>query len=387
MSYNSSIHIGVFGKSGVGKSTLVMALTNQAISESSGVDDTESTSEFKSMEIDGIGDCVFIDTSGFKTGEEGFLQTHDILKRVDVALLVFSGELSDDDTLCAKELIKHKIPTIAVINKADLNTPSKEFIGQITELCGEAPIIVSANSNAGIDRLKDELISKVPERKNTDSITGELVSEGDVVLLVLPEDINAPKGKLCVQQVQTIRDLLDKKCITVDCTADKLKQTLSSLSLPPRLIISDSKDLNLVYNCKPQQSLLTSFDVLFAQHRGDIKYFVDSVKVLEKLKPTSKILIAEACNHVPVEEDISVKRISELLHEKYGKELSVTVVNGDDFPEDLTGYDLIIHCDACMFDKNYVLNRVLTAKNSKVPMTGYGVVTAYITGILDRLNY
>ena len=364
MSYNGSIHIGVFGKSGVGKSTLVMALTNQAISESSGVDDTESTSEFKSMEIDGIGDCVFIDTSGFKTGEEGFLQTHDILKRVDVALLVFSGELSDDDTLCAKELI-----------------------GQITELCGEAPIIVSANSNAGIDRLKDELISKVPERKNTDSITGELVSEGDVVLLVLPEDINAPKGKLCVQQVQTIRDLLDKKCITVDCTADKLKQTLSSLSLPPRLIISDSKDLNLVYNCKPQQSLLTSFDVLFAQHRGDIKYFVDSVKVLEKLKPTSKILIAEACNHVPVEEDISVKRISELLHEKYGKELSVTVVNGDDFPEDLTGYDLIIHCDACMFDKNYVLNRVLTAKNSKVPMTGYGVVTAYITGILDRLNY
>lgn len=204
--------------------------------------------------------------------------------------------------------MERKIPVIPVINKADLYTPNSDFIEQITDLCKEPPIIVSANSNAGIDRLREEIVSKVPEDYDSISITGSLAEENDLVMLVMPQDIQAPKGRLILPQVQTLRELLDKKCVVVSCTTDKISDTLKCLAKPPKLIITDSQAFKTVYEQKPPESLLTSFSVLFAQHKGDIEYFIESVKVLDNLKPDANILIAEACTHVPVTEDIGTKK-------------------------------------------------------------------------------
>lgn len=385
------LHIGVFGKRNAGKSTLINALTNQQISLVSDVPGTTTDPVFKTMEINGIGACVFIDTAGFDDvgdlGEKRVAQTEKILDKTDIAVLLFSENLSESDMNWVSILLDKKIPLIPVINKADLYTPSVDFIEDITQLCKKTPVVISANSNAGIDKLREEIISSVPEDYDSVSITGNLVSENDLVLLVMPQDIQAPKGRLILPQVQTIRELLDKKCIVMSCTTDKIAQTLKHLSKPPKLIITDSQVFKTVYEQKPKESLLTSFSVLFAQHKGDIDYFVKSVKVLENIKPNANILIAEACTHVPIEEDIGRVKIPHMLRERYGEDIKITNVNGSDFPSDLSQYDLIIHCGACMFNRKYVLNRVSEAKKNGVPMTNYGVVIAYLSGILDKINY
>lgn len=396
MSLNSTprsnqLHIGLFGKRNVGKSTLVNALTNQSISLVSDVAGTTTDPVLKSMEINGIGACVFIDTAGFddegELGAKRVEQTQKALEKTDIAILVFSEKLTNEEINWSNNLLERKIPVIPVINKADLYTPNSDFIEQITDLCKEPPIIVSANSNAGIDRLREEIVSKVPEDYDSISITGSLAEENDLVMLVMPQDIQAPKGRLILPQVQTLRELLDKKCVVVSCTTDKISDTLKCLAKPPKLIITDSQAFKAVYEQKPPESLLTSFSVLFAQHKGDIEYFIESVKVLDNLKPDANILIAEACTHVPVTEDIGTKKIPAMLRKKYGDNLNITNVHGNDFPRDLSKYDLIIHCGACMFNRKYVLSRVLSAKNTGVPMTNYGVVIAYLSGILDKIDY
>ncbi|MEE0858006.1 MAG: [FeFe] hydrogenase H-cluster maturation GTPase HydF [Acutalibacteraceae bacterium] len=388
---SNRLHIGIFGKRNAGKSTLVNALTNQHISLVSDVAGTTTDPVFKSMEINGIGPCVFIDTAGFddvgELGEKRVLQTEKALEKTDVAIFVFSEEVTDYEKKWAEVLNEKKIPVIPVINKADLYTPTAEFIEAVTNFFKKSPVVVSANSNAGIDKLREELISSVPEDYDAVSITGDLVGEDDLVLLVMPQDIQAPKGRLILPQVQTLRELLDKKCVVMSCTTDKLQLTLQCLSKAPKLIITDSQVFRTVYDQKPEESLLTSFSVLFAQYKGDIEYFVKSVEVLEALKPDANILIAEACTHVPLDEDIGRDKIPRLLRKKYGDDLKITHVNGNDFPDDLSHYDLIIHCGACMFNRKYVLNRVASAKNNSIPMTNYGVVLAYLSGILDKIDY
>lgn len=388
---SNRLHIGVFGRCNVGKSTLVNALTNQQISLVSDIPGTTTDPVSKAMEINGIGACVFIDTAGFDDvgdlGEKRVVQTKKVVDKTDIAIVVFAEDISENEVHWVSILLDKKIPLIPVINKADLYTPSADFIENITQMCKKTPVVISANSNAGIDKLREEIISSVPEDYDSLSITGNLVSENDLVLLVMPQDIQAPKGRLILPQVQTIRELLDKKCVVVNCTTDKLLPTLECLSKPPKLIITDSQIFKTVYQQKPKESLLTSFSVLFAQHKGDIDYFVKSAKILENIKPDANILIAEACTHVPIEEDIGRVKIPRMLKDKYGEEIKITNVSGSDFPTDLSKYDLIIHCGACMFNRKYVLNRVTDAKNSGVPMTNYGVVIAYLSGILDEVNY
>ena len=206
------------------------------------------------------------------------------------------------------------------------------------------------------------------------------------MLLVMPQDIQAPKGRLILPQVQTIRDLLDKKCIVVSSTADKLPQALSALSKPPKLIITDSQVFPLVYSLKPQESMLTSFSVLFAALKGDIDYFIKSAAVIDRLTSKSKVLIAEACTHVPINEDIGTVKIPRMLREKAGNGITIVNVHGNDFPEDLTPFDLIIQCGSCMFNRKFVLNRVAKAKAQKVPMTNYGIAIAHLTGILNKIS-
>ena len=232
---------------------------------------------------------------------------------------------------------------------------------------------------AGEDRL-------LPENYGNDSITGKLVCDTDVVLLVMPQDIQAPKGRLILPQVQTIRDLLDKKATVVCTVTDRMQQTLAALAKPPKLIITDSQVFKYVYDNKPENSMLTSFSVLFAAYKGDIQYYTEGAQAIEALTEKSKVLIAECCTHAPLTEDIGRVKIPAMLRKRFGQGLCIDMVSGTDFPEDLTGYDLIIQCGGCMFNRKYIMSRIELARAQNVPMTNYGVAIAHLTGILNKIT-
>lgn len=233
--------------------------------------------------------------------------------------------------------------------------------------------------------LKEQLARKIPEGYGNRMITGTLVSEGDVVMLVMPQDIQAPKGRLILPQVQTLRELLDKKCLVVSTTTDQFVLALKAMASAPKLIITDSQVFAYVHEHKPRQSMLTSFSVLFAAYKGDLPYYIEGAKAIENLKSDSKVLIAECCTHAPLKEDIGRVKIPRMLKKRFGETLTVDIVSGTDFPEDLTKYDLVIQCGACMFNRKYVMYRVDRARKQKVPMTNYGVTIAHLTGILDQV--
>lgn len=387
---STRVHIGLFGKRNTGKSSLVNALTNQNTSLVSDVAGTTTDPVYKSMEIHGIGPCVFIDTAGFDDegalGEMRIEQTKKAMNKTDIAILIFGENTDDTEKQWYNMLKQQNTPIVCVINKCDiLNTA--EIKDKVEKSFNESPVIVSAKNGEGIDELRRAIINALPDDYGEITITNNLVGNGDLVLLVMPQDIQAPKGRLILPQVQTLRELLDKKCLVMSCTTDKIDQTLSSLKNPPKLIITDSQVFKTVYEKKPAESMLTSFSTLFAQYKGDIDYFVSSTSVFENLNENSKILIAEACTHVPLKEDIGREKLPKMLRKRFGESLHIDNVSGADFPEDLTGYDLVIQCGACMFNRKYVMNRVNKAKAQNVPMSNYGVVIAYLTDILDKIDY
>ena len=384
------LHIGIFGKRNSGKSSLVNALTRQETALVSDVAGTTADPVYKAMEIHGIGPCVFIDTAGFDdVGELGQMRvdkTKKVIEKTDIALVVFGGGDFSEETAWVRALRKRNIPVIAVLNKSDLLPDSRQLSRDIENACGLKPIIVSAKEKTGIDKIREELIRLLPEDYDVKSITGGLAENGDLVLLVMPQDIQAPKGRLILPQVQTLRDLLDKKCIVLSVTTDKLDEALACLKEPPKLIITDSQVFKTVYEKKPKESKLTSFSVLFANYKGDLNYYVESARAIDCLTENAKVLIAEACTHVPLAEDIGREKIPRMLRKKFGEKLTVDVVSGSDFPEDLSSYDLIIQCGACMFNRKYVLSRIERARAQGVPMTNYGVTIAYLSGILDKID-
>ena len=385
------LHIGLFGKRNSGKSSLVNALTNQQISVVSDIAGTTTDPVYKSMEIHGIGPVVFIDTAGFddegELGDKRILQTRNALDKTDVALLIFSASPDESDKQWVKLFTQQNTPFIPVINKTDILENLYELEKEVVSLCKKDAVLVSAKTGEGIDRLRQALIGSVPDDFGERTITGDLCGDGDLVLLVMPQDIQAPKGRLILPQVQTLRELLDKKCLVMSCTTDRLEQTLAALAKPPKLIITDSQVFKTVYEKKPQESRLTSFSTLFAKYKGDIDYFVDGTRVFENLTEDSKILIAEACTHVPLKEDIGREKLPRMLRTRYGQGLRIDNVNGQNFPDDLSDYDLVIQCGACMFNRRYVMSRVEKAKSQGVPMSNYGVVIAYLSGILDKIDY
>lgn len=384
------LHIGIFGKRNSGKSTLINALTGHDVSVVSEIAGTTTDPVYKTIEIYGIGPCVLIDTAGFD--DEGYLgamrvdKTKVAMEKTDIALILFTDEDITQETEWLHKFRERKTPVIPLINKADILKNTDTIRSKILEICKEEPIIISAVSKTGIGQIRKAILHKLPDDYDNISITGSLVAEDDLVLLVMPQDIQAPKGRLILPQVQTIRDLLDKKCIVVSSTADKLPQALSAMSKPPKLIITDSQVFPLVYRLKPQESMLTSFSVLFAALKGDIDYFIKSAAVIDRLTPDSKVLIAEACTHVPISEDIGTVKIPRMLREKAGDGITIVNVHGNDFPEDLTSYDLVIQCGSCMFNRKFVLNRVARAKEQQVPMTNYGIAIAHLSGILDKIS-
>ena len=383
------LHIALFGRRNSGKSSLVNALTGQDTVIVSPTPGTTTDPVTKAMEIHPLGPCLLIDTPGFddegELGEMRVERTLKIIGKTDIALLLCeTGDAQEQEWL--QRLKERGIPVILLLNKADARPNTTELAEQIKASCGQPPIIVSAKDGTGIEAIHRAILEKLPADFGEQTITGSLVAEGDVVVLVMPQDLQAPKGRLILPQVQTIRELLDKKCLVMSCTTDKLKDTLCALTNPPKLIITDSQVFHTVYEQKPAESRLTSFSVLFAGYKGDIHYYVESTSAIDRLTEQSRVLIAEACTHAPLTEDIGRVKIPHLLRKRTGERLQIDIVSGNDFPEDLSPYNLIIHCGACMLNRKYVLSRIEQARMQKVPMTNYGVAIAYISGILDKIE-
>ncbi|MEA4815302.1 MAG: [FeFe] hydrogenase H-cluster maturation GTPase HydF [Lachnospiraceae bacterium] len=383
------LHIGFFGKRNSGKSSLINAFTGQNVSIVSDIAGTTTDPVYKAMEIHGIGACVLIDTAGFDDiGELGLIRverTKLAAQKSDIAVIVFSDTDIEKELLWYKHFKDKSTAIVTVIAKSDEIKDLELLKNLITKKTGIEPIITNALDKTGISSLKEALIRSIPEGYGKHSITGALVSEGDMVLLVMPQDIQAPEGRLILPQVQTIRDLLDNKCLILSCTTNALPEALASLKAPPKLIITDSQVFRKVYDQKPKESMLTSFSVLFAAHKGDLPYYAESAKAIDSLNENSRVLIAECCSHAPLAEDIGREKIPNMLRSRFGN-LKVDVVSGTDFPEDLKKYDLIIQCGACMFNRKYVISRIDRAKTQGVPMSNYGVVIAHLSGILEHVS-
>lgn len=401
------LHIALFGRRNSGKSSLINALTGQDTAIVSNTPGTTTDLVSKAMEVHGIGACLFMDTPGFddegELGEMRIARTLKAIEKTDIALLL----CEDDSFFCEnkkteqletemfeqpeheilKQLKEKNIPVILILNKIDIRKNIDALAARIELQYNQRPLLVSAKERTGIEEIRQAILEKLPSDFGQQSITGTLVAENDLVLLVMPQDIQAPKGRLILPQVQTIRELLDKKCLVMTCTTDKFSETLQALARPPKLIITDSQVFKTVYEQKPDESKLTSFSVLFAGYKGDIHYYVESAAAIESLTESSRILIAEACTHAPLSEDIGRVKLPRLLRKRIGEKLQIDIVSGTDFPQDLTPYSLVIHCGACMFNRKYVLSRIERAREQHIPMTNYGVAIAYLNGILNQIEY
>ena len=384
------LHIGLFGRRNAGKSSLINALTGQSVATVSAVPGTTTDPVYKAMELHGVGPVVFIDTAGFDDeGELGQLRvekTEQAARETDIALLLFSGLDMAEELKWLAIFRRQKTPVILVVSCTDEREAAGEALAKaVEEATGVCPLQVSAVKKQGLEELRQELIRVLPEDYEQPSITGDLCQAGDLVLLVMPQDIQAPKGRLILPQVQTLRELLDKGCQALCCTTDRLQDTLARLKEPPQLIITDSQAFKEVYPLKPQGTLLTSFSVLFAAFKGDMDCFLAGAEKLLQLKESAHVLIAEACTHKPLQEDIGRVKLPRLLRKKIGDGLQIDIVSGKDFPEDLRGFDIIIHCGACMFNRKLVLSRVKACREQGVPMTNYGLAIAALLGILSRV--
>ncbi|MFI3258526.1 MAG: [FeFe] hydrogenase H-cluster maturation GTPase HydF [Rikenellaceae bacterium] len=383
------LHVAIYGRRNSGKSSLLNAITGEQCSVVSDIAGTTTDTVLRSMELHGVGAVLFIDTPGFddegELGEVRVSRAQRTTKRTDIALLLCEeGDLSFEREWLS-ELRKESIAVIPVINKVDIREDITKFAKDVETLFGESPLLLSAKQGVDIETLREAILTKISPQTEERLITAGLASKGDVVLLVMPQDPQAPKGRLILPQVQTLRELLDIGAIALSCTTEMLPQTLATLSAPPKLIITDSQVFRRVYEMKPKESKLTSFSLLMAGYKGDIESFTEGAKAIESLTPSSRVLIAEACAHAPMSEDIGRVKLPRMLRERVGPELAIDIVAGRNFPEDLGPYSLIIHCGGCMFNRKYMMHRLHQAQRQGVPMTNYGVVIAYISGILDYL--
>lgn len=282
---------------------------------------------------------------------------------------------------------KKHTPALFVVNKADVLSDAEKIRERIEEETQTKPVPVSAKEGLGIEELREELVRLLPENYGTQFITGELVEEDDLVLLVMPQDIQAPKGRLILPQVQTMRELLDKKCLVMSVTTDRLEAALAQLRQPPKLIITDSQVFPYVYARKPKESMLTSFSVLFAAYKGDLPYYVEGAKQLDRLNESSRVLDRGMLYPRAAFRGYRKGEDTAGALETCREGIAIDMVSGTDYPQDLSGYDLIIQCGACMFNRKYVMSRIERAKEQRVPMTNYGVTIAHLTGILPNVAF
>ena len=384
-------HITIFGRRNAGKSSIINAMANQNVAIVSDNAGTTTDPVKKAIEINKIGACVIVDTAGFDDdGELGLLRiekTKKIAESTDIALLVFNcwnENIENEDYLLELEwknkLSEFGIPIIAVINKIDLNKNYKTVEQNIKYIFDIDCVSISANKKINIDILIEAIKNNI-SKEDEISIVGHIVGEDDIVLLVMPQDIQAPKGRLILPQVQTIRDILDNKAIVIGATFDKFEIALKSLKKPPKVIITDSQVFKEVEKLKPKESALTSFSVLFARYKGDEKIYKKGADFIDNLNKKSKILIAESCSHIPLEGDIGRVKIPNMLKNKFGFAFDIDYTAGADFPSDLSKYDLIIHCGGCMGTRRQILNRIRLCEKQNKPITNYGMAIAKINGV------
>ena len=382
------VHVALYGRTNAGKSSLLNRLVGQDVAIVSATPGTTTDPVQKSVEIFGLGAGVYIDTPGLDDsttlGGERMARTAKSLDSTDIAVVLFTDTKSESEYAIIEECRVREIPTIVVVSQVDrLENPSA--VAQEIELrTKHKPLLVSSATGEGIDELlaKIAAVGKGEERL----ITEGFCKAGDRVLLVMPQDKSAPKGRLIQPQVQTIRELLDRGCIPICCTPERMAEALAALERAPELIITDSQAFEEVYRLKPEASTLTSFSILFARYKGDIKLFTEGVKALKGITESSRILIAEACTHTPQNEDIGRVKLPRILRKRFGEGLQIDIVGGADYPEDLSVYDLVIHCGACMFNRRHVLSRIERARKQGVAITNYGVILAALGGILERVK-
>ncbi len=381
-------HISIFGRTNAGKSSIINAIANQNVAIVSDKAGTTTDPVKKAIEINKIGACVIVDTAGFDdNGDLGLLRiekTKKIAEKTDIALLVFDCNIKNNDYILElkwkNQLSEFGIPIIAVINKIDLNQNYKIVEQNIKEIFDIDCVSISVNKKINIDILIETIKNNI-SKEDEISIVGHIIKEDDIVLLVMPQDIQAPKGRLILPQVQTIRDILDNKAIVIGATFDKFENALKSLNKSPKVIITDSQVFKEVEKLKPKESALTSFSVLFARYKGDEKIYKKGADFIDNLNKESKILIAESCAHIPLEGDIGRVKIPNMLKNKFGFAFDIDYTTGEDFPSDLSKYDLIIHCGGCMGTRKHILNRIRLCERQNKPITNYGMAIAKINGV------
>lgn len=376
------LQIGVFGKTNVGKSSFLNRITNQEISIVSDIAGTTTDVVEKSMELLPVGPVTFLDTAGLddesELGEKRVEKTMKVINRIDVAIIVcdFNG-IDDYENELIKKFEELKIPYLIVENKCDIKK---------VELSGYDNVLYTSvkDDEALVFKFKEALVKLLPEDfVNSPKIAGDLVPPQSTVILVIPIDKEAPKGRIILPQVQTIRDLLDSNCMPYVVKETELKQAIENLKTPPALVITDSQAFKKVSEIVPQDIPLTSFSILFARLKGDLDEFTKGAEAIENLKDGDMVLILESCTHHAIEDDIGRVKIPNLLRKRTGKNLVIHNYAGHDFP-DVKDYKLIIHCGACMTNRREVLSRILIANKSGVPITNYGVAISYCLGILPR---
>ncbi len=382
------LHIGLFGRRNVGKSSLLNAITNQQVSIVSEIAGTTTDPVEKPMELLPLGPVLFIDTAGIddvgKLGELRTQKTKSVFDRTDLGVIVTDGLWGQYEIQIAKELQDRKVPVIAVFNKTDINKPEAAVTESLKQQ--EIPFVFTAAVNLdGIMEFRQVLLNNAPaDFIDNPSIVGDIVGPGNIAVLVVPIDKEAPKGRLILPQVQTIRDLLDSDSFCVVTKERELKSALDSLSKKPKIVITDSQAFLKVAADTPNDILMTSFSVLFSRFKGDLVTQTLGAMAVEDLNPGDKILIAEACSHHPIADDIGTVKIPRWLTQYVGGKLEIDFTHGHDFPDDISGYKLIIHCGACMWNRRAMLSRLLKCRKAGVPITNYGLVIAYSLGIFER---
>ncbi len=375
------IHIGIFGKRNAGKSSIINAITSQNLAVVSKVKGTTTDPVQKAMELLPLGPVMIIDTPGIDDeGELGKMRvekSYQVLNKTDIALLVVDGNVGL--TQCDKDLIeeikKRKLPYLIILNKSD-------------EVCNrydiENSIWVSAETKENIWELKERISKLVPNENMTLKIIGDLLDPEDIVVLVVPIDSAAPKGRLILPQQQTIRDVLEAGAISVVTRDTELPQTLKALGKKPKIVVTDSQAFGKVKNDVPEDILLTSFSILFARYKGDLAEQIKAVKAIDNLKDGDYVLISEGCSHHRQCDDIGTVKIPRWLKEHSGKKINYEFSSGTEFPRDLSKYKAVIHCGGCTLNEKEMKHRISVAKEQNVPITNYGIFIAYTQGILKR---
>lgn len=383
------LHIGIFGKTNVGKSSLLNRITNQDVSIVSNIAGTTTDVVEKTMELLPIGPVNFLDTAGINDStalsSERIEKTMKIINRTDVAIVVcdYNG-IDDYERNLIEKFNELKIPFMIFINKTDEKYPSDSIIEDLKNYTKHILLSSVKTDDLIVFKIKELLVKLLPEDfVNSPKIVGDLIPQGSTVILVIPIDKEAPKGRIILPQVQTLRDLLDNNCVSVVVKESELKSAIDNLKFAPSLVVTDSQAFKNVSEIVPENIPLTSFSILFARLKGDLNTFSQGAKSIAKLQDGDRVLILESCTHHAIEDDIGRVKIPNLLRKKTGKSLIIDNIAGHDFP-DISKYKLIIHCGACMTNRREVLSRILLASENNVPITNYGICISYCLGILPR---